>query len=163
MILFLDYDGVLHNAEVYLIGGQPVLRAEGALFEHARRLVEALEGYDDVRIVLSTNWVPWLGFDRAKGYLPHEIQRRVIGATWHSKGDLPRRDWIALTRFYQISTYVERHYLNRWIALDDDAEGWPADLRGHLVHCHDEASGISDPATFAALREALRPTGTLGD
>lgn len=32
MILFLDFDGVLHPDEAYLVKGRPVLRTEGALF-----------------------------------------------------------------------------------------------------------------------------------
>lgn len=154
-ILFLDFDGVLHNADVYLVGKHPILRAEGKLIQHAGLLVDALAGRDDIRIVLSTNWVPWLGFDRTKEFLPIEIRQRVIGATWHSKGDLPRRDWIALTRFYQISTYVERHHLHDWIAVDDDAEAWPQRFRNHLVHCHNDRKGISDPATYSRLLEKL--------
>ncbi len=35
MILFLDFDGVLHNSNVYRVGKHPVMRAEGKLFEHA--------------------------------------------------------------------------------------------------------------------------------
>lgn len=156
MILFLDFDGVLHNADVYLVGKHPILRADGKLFEHAPLLVEALADCPAVKIVLATNWVPWIGFDRTKEYLPPEIRQRVIGATWHSKGDLPRRDWIALTRFYQISTYVERHHLHDWFALDDDDEAWPERFRSHLVHCHDEAKGISDPTTYSRLLKSLR-------
>lgn len=156
MILFLDFDGVLHHGDVYRVGKHPVMRGEGTLFEHAPLLVEALSSRPDVRIVLATNWVPFLGFARTKACLPPEIRQRVIGATWHSKCDLPRREWLALTRFGQISTYVERHRLRDWIALDDDADGWPAQFRSRLVHCHDEAKGIAEPATYARLLECLR-------
>ena len=155
MILFLDFDGVLHDADVYVVSKHPIMRGEGKLFEHAPLLAEALAGRPDGRIVLATNWVPWLGFDRAKEYLLPEIRQRVIGATWHSKGDLPRRDWISLTRFYQISTYVERHHLHDWIALDDDDEAWPARFQSHLVHCLDDSKGLSDPETYARLLEKL--------
>lgn len=153
--LLLDYDGVLHDAEVYLVGRRPELRAEGELFEHAERLVEALEGRQDVQIVLATNWVARLGYDRAKAYLPEELRRRVIGATYHRHAGLHRREWLLLTRYYQISTYVTRHGLRDWIALDDDDEGWPADLRDHLVHCRDARAGLGDPDAYQRLREAL--------
>lgn len=152
--LFLDYDGVLHNAEVYLVGRRPELRAEGALFEHAERLVEALDGRPEHRLVLSTNWVARLGYDRAKSYLPAALQRRVIGATYHRHAGLHKREWLMLTRYYQISTYVTRHGLRDWLALDDDDEAWPADLRGNLVHC-DARAGLGDPEAYRRLREAL--------
>jgi hypothetical protein len=32
MILYLDFDGVLHPDEVYIVKGKVVLRAEGTLF-----------------------------------------------------------------------------------------------------------------------------------
>ena len=38
MILFLDYDGVLHPDSAYLVRGRPVLRATGGLFMWAEPL-----------------------------------------------------------------------------------------------------------------------------
>ena len=45
MILFLDFDGVLHPDEAYLVKGRPVLRAEGALFMWTPLLADALKNY----------------------------------------------------------------------------------------------------------------------
>ena len=84
MILFLDFDGVLHPDAVYLEKGRPVLHAEGELFMWAGHLVEALAGRPEVRIVLSTSWARELRFARARDHLPAELRARVIGATWHS-------------------------------------------------------------------------------
>jgi len=55
MLLFLDYDGVLHPDEVYLKRGRPVLRGPGELFMWVPHLLSAIEGAD-VRIVLSTSF-----------------------------------------------------------------------------------------------------------
>ena len=85
MILFLDFDGVLHPDEAYLVKGRPVLRAEGALFMWAPLLVGALKNYPGVQIVLSTSWARELRFTRARSFLPPELQQRVIGATWNSR------------------------------------------------------------------------------
>lgn len=155
MILFVDYDAVLHGGEVYLAGKTPFLRADGVLFEHAPLLVKALDGREDVQLVLSTSWVPHLGFDRAKSFLPLALQRKVIGATYHRHAGLHRREWLMLTRYYQISTYVNRHGLRDWLAIDDDDAGWPADLRDHLVHCHDGEKGLAAEGVFEQLRIAL--------
>lgn len=85
MILFLDFDGVLHPDAVYLrLNGQVELRAEGALFMWAVRLAAALQSYPEVRIVLSTSWVRHLGFSRARKALPADLAAKVIGANWHS-------------------------------------------------------------------------------
>lgn len=157
MILFLDFDGVLHSSEVYLIQRQPVLRAEEgmSLFQHAPLLIEALVKRPDIRIVLSTSWVVKLGFDRTKAYLPKPIQERVIGATWHRHAGVPKNDWLRISRYVQIESYVRRHYLTHWLAIDDDAEGWPATERHHLVHCTDENRGISNEAVHTRLISAV--------
>lgn len=156
-ILFLDYDGVLHPGDVYLIRREPVLRAEGnvSLFGYASILEQALADQPDIRIVLSTSWVPQLGFDRAKGYLPAAIRERVIGATWHRHAGIMRNDWLRFIRFLQIDAYVHRHQLTNWLAIDDDAVGWPVPLRHHLVHCEDPYLGLSNPSVLARLKAAL--------
>ena len=154
--LFLDYDGVFHDDSVYLVRKQPVLRAPGELFMYAPLLVEALNDYPKIKIVLSTSWVAALGFERAKSYLPQALQDKVIGATRHSKNGLTKNGWFQLTRFYQISTYVDRHHLgNNWLAIDDDAEGWPATHRHHLIYCEDSTLGLSAPGVMQDLIEKL--------
>lgn len=157
MILFLDFDGVLHSSEVYLIRRQLVLRGgEGmSLFQHAPLLIEALAERPEIRIVLSTSWVARLGFDRAKSYLPAALQARVIGATWHRHAGLLKNDWFLLSRYVQIESYVRRHRLKHWLAIDDDAEGWPAMERHHLDHCTDESTGISNEAALTRLVSAV--------
>lgn len=153
MILFLDFDGVLHSSEVYLVKREPVLRAEEGmtLFQHAPLLVEALEQRPDIQIVLSTSWVARLGFDRAKGYLPDALQARVIGATWHRHAGVLKNDWFLLSRYVQVESYVRRHRLTHWLAIDDDAEGWPEAERHHLIHCEDAESGISNEDAYELL------------
>lgn len=84
MILFLDFDGVLHPGEVYLRNGTPALDEQGELFMWAPILEEILADFPAVRVVLSTTWVVHLGFERARKRLPATLQRRVIGATWHT-------------------------------------------------------------------------------
>ncbi len=155
MILFLDFDGVLHPNEVthYQKRGI-VLECDGhTLFEHADTLVEILSPYPQVKIVLSTSWVAALGFDRAKSYLPENLKNRVIGATYHSA--LSAREWWwSMTRYGQIARYVQRHHLLRWIAVDDNDEGWPEDQRNHLV-CTNEWAGLGQPAVQLSLTEKL--------
>jgi hypothetical protein len=84
VILFLDFDGVLHPDAVYLERGRPVLRADGELFMWSRHLLDALASAPHVRIVLSTSWARELRFARARDYLPADLRPRVIGSTWHS-------------------------------------------------------------------------------
>ncbi len=160
MILFLDFDGVLHDSEVYAENRRtPVLRSldpERSLFEYAPLLIEALEEHPDIQIVLSTSWVPCLSFNVSKRHLPKELQRRVIGATYHRHAFRERQTWFYFPRYEQIEFYVLRHQLKHWIALDDDDVCWPAEKRHHLVHCPDPARGLSAPGVLEELKVRLR-------
>lgn len=137
-ILFLDYDGVLHPDDVYLIHEKGVtLSCENhSLFEHAELLADVLEPHQNVRIVLSTSWCHVLSFKEAKERLPERLRSRVRGSTWHSSRD--KYEWNALTRFQQIIGYVNRHNVQDWIALDNDDYGWPEHKRDYLVHTDDK-------------------------
>lgn len=166
MILFLDYDGVLHPDAVYLVGGKPVLRAEGELFMWAALLVDALAGSPEVQIVLSTSWSRELRFSRARDYLPSELAARVIGSTWHSAmatDDEYRplgRDtwWDRASRYQQIRRYVDRAELAEWIAIDDRPEGWSDHHLDRLIQT-ESARGLSDPAVMRRLAVSLgRPS-----
>lgn len=155
MILFLDYDGVLHPDAVYLLKGRPVLRSDGELFQWAGLLGEALADRANVRIVLSTSWVQHLKFTKAKSYLPEPLSRRVIGATWHTSID--RQEWEAMTRYQQIRRYVDRAGLVNWIAVDDDAEGWADVDRERLVH----TNGSVGLSALPVLENLTRKLGGL--
>lgn len=154
-LLFLDFDGVLHPNEVYLTRGRQIeLRAEGhRLFEHADLLGQLLDPHPQVKIVLSTSWVFGLrSFDSVRERLPEVLQNRVVGATWHSR--MNRYQWLAMTRYEQIMSHLDRRPQLDWIAIDDNDEGWPADMRHHLVKT-DEWLGLSDPATQRELAVKL--------
>lgn len=162
MILFLDFDGVLHPDAAFLEKGRPVLRAEGELFMWAPFLVEALAPHPHVKIVLSTSWVRVRSFSRARDALPAPLRKRVIGATWHT--DMGQSDysgvrlvsswWDEATRYQQIARYVECARLERWIAIDDDGDSWADSARGRLI-LTDPDKGISDPLALQQLQDGL--------
>lgn len=154
-VLFLDYDGVLHPEQVYRVRGQGiVLKADDHnLFEHSGILAELLEPHPRVQIVLSTSWVSVLrSFDATKRYLPKRLQERVVGATWHSTMD--QWDWNRMSRYDQIAAYVVRHRLKRWVAVDDDACGWPRYKLHFLVHTR-ASEGLGHPAAQEILAARL--------
>ncbi len=137
MILFLDFDGVLHPDAVYLRLGEIELRAPGELFMWSSVLIEALAEHPDIRIVLSTSWARELGYHKARKALPEKLRERVIGATWHSamgRGWPDYIPWDDQTRFQQIATYLNRlPEPMPWLAIDDDAAGWPETQWEHLI------------------------------
>jgi hypothetical protein len=159
LILFLDYDGVLHPNEVYRYHSRGiVLECEGHdLFEYAEILAEMIASHPKVTTVLSTSWVPELGFDRARSYLPDALNQRVHGATWHS-ALYDKTTWFSLARYEQIAAYVRRHALKNWIAIDDDDHGWADNQRHHLVHT-DELEGLSKMRSQELLKEMIERWG----
>lgn len=159
--LYLDYDGVLHPDAVYREKDRIVLRRDGlSLFEWAPLLDETLAGFPGVQIVLSTSWVRVLSFATAKTWLPAGLQARVVGATYHSEMRPPSMNrydpepFVLLTRYEQILQHVQRHSIERWIALDDDHEHWPADQRHRLVALDGEL-GIAEPGKLSELAQKL--------
>lgn len=166
MILVLDYDGVLHPDSVYIERRRPVLRGPGELFMWADSLVEALQPWLNVQIVLSTSWVRFRGFERARDVLPVELRQRVIGATYHS--GMARRApedggfkmvetwWDRSTRYQQILGYVTRAGLSDrdWLAIDDNNEQWNERHTDNLI-LTTSISGISEPAALEKLQARL--------
>lgn len=146
-ILFLDFDGVLHPDEVYRIRGKGLfLRAPGMhLFQYVEHLSSILAKYPEVHIVLSTSWVKEFGFDKAKSYLPQDIQDKIIGGTYHRREAMFggwARDWPLYTRYQQIQQWLDRKNVTSWVALDNDCEGWPVNKYEHLVPS-DDWKGLS--------------------
>ncbi|MGK5048462.1 HAD domain-containing protein [Janthinobacterium sp. GB4P2] len=162
LVLFLDFDGVLHPDATYLVRGRPILRADGHLFMWADRLIALLADYPDVEIVLSTSWVRDLGFSRARAYLPVELQRRVVGATWHSamgrNADGFKKSstwWDDVSRYEQIRRWADRAKVHNWIAVDDQPSGWRNLELSKLVQT-DGATGLSESKTVGDLKKLLQ-------
>jgi hypothetical protein len=155
-ILYVDFDGHLHSAEVYRYRTPPIIRlrsADHSLFENCGILESLLAPYPTLRIVLSTSWVRTFDFDFAKSQLTSSLQARVIGATWHSK--LPTaRYFVELSRYTQILDDVKRRNPRAWLAVDDDNEGWPSDEIRHLAWMPADL-GLADPTAQAHLKDRL--------
>ncbi len=150
--LFLDFDGVLHPDEVYRVGGKIVLRQDGlSLFEWAPVLEDLLAPYPDLQIVLSTSWVRVLGYDEACSWLSEGLRCRIVGATWHRHGP---RGWEHLSRYEQIQRNVERHGHGKWLAIDDNGDGWADEHRKRLV-LTDSLLGLGATEAQQDLRDKL--------
>lgn len=138
MIIFLDFDGVLHPDAVYNPKNKPLeLRAPGELFMHAHILIDALAYYPEARIILSTSWVRILGYERTVNKMPAGLAARVVGATWHKRMVIDGQDPFSwMTRYEQIESHVKRNGIKRWLAIDDlhsGSEDWPAEQMIRLV------------------------------
>lgn len=149
MVIFLDFDGVLHPDAVVKPTKKPIeLRVPGQLMMHSQ-ILENIFNHFDVSIVLSTSWVRSIGFYKTVKTMPTALAGRVIGATWHSNmvdkvaypyssGRYAADPFNHWSRFEQIDNYVERNNVEDWLAIDDlhsgtELEKWPLNMREHLV------------------------------
>ena len=166
MIIFLDFDGVLHADAVVKPAKKPIeLRAPGQLMMHSQILEDILEPFD-ISIVLSTSWVRSLGFSKTLKKMSPTLADRVIGATWHSEmvdktvypyasGQYVADPFNHWSRFQQIENYVVRNKVENWLAIDDlhsghEIEKWPLDVRHKLV-LTDGSKGLSCEKTQQEL------------
>jgi HAD domain in Swiss Army Knife RNA repair proteins len=158
-VIYFDYDGVTHPGEVYVHPTEPKIRLHAignTLFENAPFLEEALAPYPDLNIVLSTSWVHSFGFEYALDQLMPSLRKRVCGSTYDPNDPMAWR-FARRTRYDQILGDVNRRKPDRWLALDDDALGWPQKELGHLMLIPGEFGLCSDLArTELKARLALR-------
>lgn len=159
MIIFLDFDGVLHPDAVFNPKNKPLeLRASGELFMHAQALIDALAYYPDAKIILSTSWVRVLGYERTLKKMPAKLSERVVGATWHKhmvQGGQDPFSW--MNRFEQIESHVKRNGIQKWIAIDDlhsGSEVWPEEKLHRLV-LTEQLKGLSCIKAQADLNTKL--------
>lgn len=150
-ILYLDYDGVLHPSDVWLVDDKPFLQwpedPSLTLFCWAPILESILDDHDPagrIKIILSTTWGQKFGLQVASEYLSDSLKGRVIGKTSHS--DRPRGVQIAQHARYHIKDQP-------WLAIDDDF-GATTQHQEKLIKCHGSL-GISSIKTQQELRIKL--------
>jgi hypothetical protein len=150
-ICYLDFDGVLHDEEVYFHPKRGIYMKtpDRVLFEWLPILDELMAPHPDVRIVLSTSWVHAKSFNYAKYRLTPALQEKVIGSTFHRR-EMRREEFVHLPRGKQIANDVFRRGPKSWFAIDDDHENWPEWCRNNLI-CTDGGKGISDPEIQRAI------------
>lgn len=153
IIIYLDFDGVLHPCDVSIVGKTPVLLTPGfSLFCWAPILESLIDEYDPtgtkVQIVLSTSWVSLWGLQQAASYLPDSLRNRVIGKTKK----------VGRTRAFEVIMHAEDNKFENWFALDDLFSGeqcWPDEHAERIVLC-DPDLGLSDAKVTQLLRKVLK-------
>ena len=125
-ILYLDFDGVLHHHFVLAgEGGAPYYPPEISelgytLFQYADKLIIPA----GISIVLSTSWANNRdsSTNYAKSFLPHHLAKLVVGRTKDIyKG---ARLFNSLARGAQVRAHISQFRPNKYLALDDDADGF---------------------------------------
>ncbi len=127
VILFLDYDGVLHP--------DPCTDA-GRLFENAPRLAQALEPFAGIGIVLSTSWRTKRTEAELLDPLPAGVRQRVLGFTPCCSDFSPPTELIPYRRHAECLQWLKMHAMadSPWWALDDRAD-WFMPYCENLIEC----------------------------
>ena len=145
MIVFLDFDGVLHP--------DPCLDA-ARLFENAPRLEQTLGDFPHVVLVLSTAWRQGGTYEQLLALLPDSLRQRVIDVTPNfsdfasTAALVPYRRQAECMRWMQLNGVQDE----AWLALDDRPTGFTPYCE-NLIAC-DPQSGF-DAAVSARMRSAL--------
>ena len=93
--------------------------------------------------------------DELKGLLPSEVAARVTDVIWMEGFESDYRSALC-TRFGCIAMWLQRKrpsFDGTWLALDDDADGWPREMQDHLVHAW---GTLSNSAVQQDLAKRLR-------
>lgn len=122
MLLFLDFDGVLHPKGA---GGPRFTRLP--LFEAFLREPAA----QDVRLVISSTWRQAYGLPKLRQFFSTDIADRILGATPTLASYRTEFE-----RGEEIEAWLSKHPSQPWAALDDDSEGFAPRLRPRLVLCN---------------------------
>lgn len=171
LILFLDFDGVLHPEGV------------GAELEfcHLDNFEQVMREFSQVQIVVSSSWRLGESIEDLRSHFSIDIQDRIVGITQR----LPEFDSMRGPRQRECEAWVSEHRPQaRWLALDDRAQYFDARCQ-HLVlipHVHDGGAGLEgahveilrqkiaellelvviDPAAMVLARSVLRCSRVLG-
>lgn len=146
MILFLDFDGVLHPTDARM----------GELFCHVPPLEAVLREYPAVEIVISSTWREAHPLDELRGFFSADIARRIVGQTpaRPERSEVPPELW-PFVREGECAVWMRRQQCESrsWLALDDDAVQFRP--RSPILHLVDGQRGLTR-ADLTALRLRLR-------
>lgn len=134
VILFLDFDGVLHSYEAYY--------TKKNMFNKLPLLLKVLDKVPNAKVVVSSSWAKKRRLEELKLFFPDKYRNRIVGAI-HSQTDYRHAD---------VKNYIkERGILDPWIAVDDMALYEPTDP----VVWTDWSTGLTDE-TANVLMNALK-------
>jgi HAD domain in Swiss Army Knife RNA repair proteins len=144
MILFLDFDGVMH----------PLKGTD--LFCREEHLARALRDFPGVDVVISSSWRETHTLTNMLTFFLTDLRSRIVGVTpvieIRNGVDVPGVRWREINQY--LSDTGNEH--RPWVALDDDPGNFPAEC-AELILC-DSNHGFGNAAE-KALRAALANNG----
>ena len=155
MILFLDYDGVLHP--------DPCLDRK-RLFENAQRLARVLDPFPEVGVVLSTSWRNVRPDNELLDPLPERLRNRILGRTPKFSDCAAVAARTPYRRLAECEQWLHSHHMAdcTWWALDDRAD-WFSPYCENLLECDsrfgfDEQMGARLASTLELARQRVART-----
>jgi hypothetical protein len=113
MIVFLDFDGVLHSFTERHV--RP--------YRDLQSLETVLREYPDVSIAITGSQRAEQSLDELRAHFSRDLAARVVGVTPVTpiEGAADRAE----SRYREILLYLDEHPASHWVALDDDATLFP--------------------------------------
>jgi len=108
VLLYLDFDGVLH-------------RRMNESFERMPLLEEILTQYPEILIVVSSSWRETMSLEALKHLFPVSYQNRIIGVT-PSLQDVPDIEYI---RYRECLSNSQHLGISNFIIIDDESHRFP--------------------------------------
>lgn len=172
--VYLGISGVLHPSEstYSLLYGRSPWTDGHSKYENAPVLVQALENWPDVKLVL-TSTQPWAhGLAPVLELLGPSLAARVVGYTYEDlttkvKREVTTRsgatrtqsisneDYWRMSKADIVATHVEWRRPDRWIAIDDEDILWPHDVRRDRLVLTDGCIGLRSAEALDRLRAVM--------
>ena len=174
-VLYLGISGVLQPSEsLYrLLNGRSPWDDGHTRYESAPALEQALRGWPDVRIVLSSTQ-PWkYGLDATLEELGVALASRVIGFTFEDLTTRAQRavpnirtgairvvgysveDYWRMNKSHIVMAHVEWLQPSAWVAVDDEDTLWPFDVRRDHLALTDGCEGLRSASSVDRLLTVL--------
>lgn len=172
--VYLGISGVLHPSEslYQLLHGRSAWGDGHSKYESAKVLERALEGWPDVRLVLTSTQPGAHGLTAVLERLGPALASRVVSYTYddltskvqrevltHSSTARTLRfsaeDYWRMSKADIVSAHVEWSHPERWIAIDDEDILWPREVRRDRLVLTDGCLGLADAAAQDRLMTLL--------
>ncbi|HEX9722695.1 MAG TPA: HAD domain-containing protein [Vicinamibacteria bacterium] len=130
-VVFLDIDGTLRRTSA------PKYQLEGHLVENLEMFLVSRR--EDSQVVITSSWKDVYTLDRIRAHFPSSLQQ-IVGTT-------PALETVREHQWYrEIRAYLKKNGLEEsdWIAIDDQAELFPAGLKNLILV--DASVGFEVPA-----------------
>lgn len=119
MVIFLDFDGVLHSSPA----------GERGHFFHLARVENIFREFPSLMVVISSSWREAYPSEVILGLFSEDIQDRILGMTPNGDGKPP------YSRYEEILSWISlNNYVGPWLAIDDAHAEFP-DGCPHLLLC----------------------------